>query len=100
MSEFTVGVNEVEAAAALLASICGDLEGACSGLGAHSSAGSGTSAEAAVSGFITHLVGTLPGFGASTDRLRAAVAASGAAYSRTDADVAAAAGGGGEARDP
>jgi hypothetical protein len=90
MSEFTVEVDEVAAAAARLATICGDLEGVCSGLGGRAGAGAETSAGTAVSGFVTHLVGKLPEFGVSTERLRAAVAAGGGTYARADADIAAA----------
>jgi hypothetical protein len=97
VSELSVGVGEVEAAAARLASISGGLDDVTSRLGGRAGAGAGTSAEAAVAGLVGRLAGTLPEFGVATERLRAAVAGAGAAYAHTDEGIAAASSGGGGA---
>jgi hypothetical protein len=73
VSELSVGVGEVEAAAARLASISGGLDDVTSRLGGRAGAGADTSAAAAVAGLVGRLAGSLPEFGLATERLRASL---------------------------
>jgi hypothetical protein len=92
VSEFSVGVDDMAAAAARLAPMSGDLDDVTSRLGGRAGAGANTSAEAAVAGLVGRLAAALPEFGSATERLRGAVAGAGAAYSHTDQGIAAASG--------
>ena len=96
MSEFTVGVGEIAAAAARLGSISADVQDAGSRMIGHASAGAGTSGEAAVTAFVTGFARALPQFGLSVERLHGAVSAGGQAYAHTEEGIAAASQRGGE----
>ncbi len=87
MSEFRVSPDQVAAHAARLGGLASQVEEARGRIAAGAGAGAGTAAAGAVEGLAAHLSSTLPGFGAASERLRAALASASEGYSHADGVV-------------
>lgn len=93
MSEFSVVTGQIEDMSTRLGTISRDAAELSGQLGRHTTAAAQTRADGALNELMGRWAAALPRYGLSGDRLQASMRGAAAAYGRTDAVVADAAGG-------